>query len=461
MTETPVLPIVRIAVVAYGRITDVAVPTELPLREVVPALTRLLPQPDDTGETDLTPMTLAPIGGAPFNVDASLDTVGVVDGDLLALLPVPQHPTAGSVVEDVADAAVIFSEARRRPWGPARLEVGARLAVAAFVVAASAVALAHPAGSPIAFFLASAVAVVFAAAALVLRTRRVRAAGDVAALALLPIAVAFGLAVPGDWGAAHLMLAAAGVAAWSMIVLTQSDDRVALFTAAGTIGAGTLLVTAAATLWQLPVLTVGCLLIVLALLVMVSAPQLAAVWARFPLPVIPAPGDPVPSAAPDRVLADLPRRIRRGEAHQSGLIAAGVVLSVAGALLVAAAPGGLGAWGWYLIVASTAAAVLRARIWDTTACKAWLLAQPFGVCGGLLVGYLVDGRLVASTWALAALGMLTVIWLLVAASPGIASAQRYSLPMRRLVGFAGSGLDASIIPVAVYLIGIFGWVLDR
>ncbi|WP_059015398.1 type VII secretion integral membrane protein EccD [Mycobacterium sp. M26] len=461
MTETPVLPIVRIAVLAHGRITDVAVPTELPLRELVPALTRLVPQPDDAGEPDLTPLTLAPIGGAPFSVDASLDTVGIVDGDLLALQPVPQQPTPVGVVEDIADAAVIFSEARRRPWGPARLAVGARLAVATLIVAVSAVAVAHRAGSPIAFALVSAVAVVAAGAALALRARSSRIAGEIAALALLPIAVAFALAVPGTWGPAHLMLAAAAVAAWSVIVLAQSEDRVAVFTAAGTVAAATLLVTAAATLWQLPALTVGCLLIVLALLVTVSAPQLAAVWARFPLPVIPAPGDPIPSAAPDRVLADLPRRIRRGEAHQSGLIAAGVMLSVAGALFVATTPGGPGTWGWYLIAASTAAAVLRARVWDTTACKAWLLSQPFGVCVGLLVIALVEGRLVAATWVLAVLAAVTAIWVLVAVSPDIASAQRYSLPLRRLVGFAASALDASLIPVAVYLIGIFSWVLDR
>ena len=37
-------------------------------------------------------MSLAPIGGAPFSLDASLDTVGVVDGDLLALQPFPAGP---------------------------------------------------------------------------------------------------------------------------------------------------------------------------------------------------------------------------------------------------------------------------------------------------------------------------------------------------------------------------------
>ncbi|BBY63542.1 type VII secretion integral membrane protein EccD [Mycolicibacterium helvum] len=464
MTETPVLPIVRVAVLAYGRITDVALPAELPLREILPAVKRLVPQPDSDGDVSApTVMTLAPIGGAPFSVDASLDTVGVVDGDLLALQHVPAGPTPPGVVEDIADAAVIFSAARKRPWGPHRLQLGARLAAAMFVVALSAAAVAHRAAtaSVIGLYAVSALAVLTAVAGLALRARSARLATQVSVAALLPIASAFWLAVPGLWGAPHVMLAAAGVAAWSLIVLTQTEDGVGLLTATAVVGVGALLVAAVAALWEVPVLTSGCMLIVLALLITVSAPGLAATWARFPLPVIPAPGDPTPSSPAARVVADLPRRVRVGEAHQTGLIAAGVLLGSAGSLVVAGRTEGPGAWGWYLVAAAAAAAVLRARVWDTAACKGWLLAQPFLVTGGLLAAYLLDQRFAAALWAVVALGVLTAAWVVVAVNPDIASADRYSLPVRRLVGFLAAGLDASVIPVAVYLVGIFTWVLDR
>jgi type VII secretion integral membrane protein EccD len=464
MTETPVLPIVRVAVLAYGRITDVALPAELPLREILPAVKRLVPQPDSDGQTPVpTPMTLAPIGGAPFSVDASLDTVGVVDGDLLALQPIPAGPATPGVVEDIADAAVIFSAARKRPWGPHRLQLGARLAAAVFVVALSAVAIAHRAAtaSVIGLYAVSALAVVTAVAGLLLRARSARVATQVSAAALLPIAAAFWLAVPGLWGAPHVMLAAAGVAAWSLIVLTQTEDAVGLFTATAVVGIGALLVAAATSLWQLPALTVGCALIVLALLITVSAPGLAAMWARFPLPVIPAPGDPTPSSPAARLLADLPRRVRVGEAHQTGLIAGAVLLSSAGSLVVAGRTDGPGAWGWYLVAAAAAAAVLRARVWDTAACKGWLLAQPFLVTGGLLLAYVAAHRFVPALWTVVALGALTAVWVVVAVNPDTASAERYSLPVRRLVGFLAAGLDASLIPVVFYLAGIFTWVLDR
>ncbi len=111
--------------------------------------------------------------------------------------------------------------------------------------------------------------------------------------------------------------------------------------------------------------------------------------------------------------------------------------------------------------AAAAAAVLRARVWDTPACKGWLLAQPFLVACGLLVAFVVDHRFVAALWALVVLAALTAVWVVVAVNPDTAAAERYSLPVRRLVGFLAAGLDASLIPVMAYLVGIFTWVLDR
>src|SRR4029077_9815534 len=99
---------------------------------------------------------------------------------------------------------------------------------------------------------------------------------------------------------------------------------VGFFTATAVVGAGVSLAAGAELIWQLPILTIGCGLIVAALLVTIEAAPLSAVWARFPLPVIPAPGDPTPSAPPLRVLEDFPRRVRISDAHQSGFIAAAV-----------------------------------------------------------------------------------------------------------------------------------------
>ena len=214
-------------------------------------------------------------------------------------------------------------------------------------------------------------------------------------------------------------------------------------------------------LWQLPILTIGCGLIVAALLVIVEAAHLSALWARFPLPVIPAPGDPTPSAPSLRVLEDLPRRVRIGDAHQNGFIAAAVLLSVLGSVAIALRPETLSVIGWYVVAAGAVTSILRARVWDSAACKAWLLAQPYLVAGTLLVLYVSTGRYAAALGTVLALIVLASVWIVVALNPRIGSPESYSLPLRRLLGFVAVGLDASLIPVMAYLVGLFTWVLNR
>jgi hypothetical protein len=130
-------------------------------------------------------------------------------------------------------------------------------------------------------------------------------------------------------------------------------------------------------------------------------------------------------------------------------------------LAIASRPETLSPWGWYVVAAFAAAAALRARVWDSAACKAWLLAQPFLVAVVLVVLYTATAHYVAALVVLAVLAVLASAWVVVALSPTIASPDTYSLPLRRLVGFVASGIDASLIPVIAYLVGLFTWVLNR
>jgi type VII secretion integral membrane protein EccD len=474
MTSGTVMPIVRVAILADSRLTEMALPTELPLREILPAVKRLMvpaaqngdaADPSDTAAA--APLSLAPIGGAPFSLDASLDTVGVVDGDLLALQPVPVGPAAPGIVEDIADAAMIFSTSRLKPWGTVHIQRGALAAVIAVALLATGLGVTYrvATGALSGLIAVSVIAALTALAGLLIRTRSARAGIALSIAALVPIGAALVLAVPGRFGPAQLVLAAAGVTAWSLIaLLVPSPERervVGFFTATAVVGAGVLLAAGAELLWELPILSIGCGLIVAALLVTIEAAQLSALWARFPLPVIPAPGDPTPSAPSLRVLEDLPRRVRIGDAHQSGFTAAAVLLSVLGSVAIALRPEALSGVGWYLVGATAAAATLRARVWDSAACKAWLLAQPYLVAGVLLVFYTATGRYAAALGAALVLVALVSVWVVVALNPRIASPESYSLPLRRLLGFVASGLDASLIPVMAYLVGLFSLVLNR
>ncbi len=459
---TPVLPIVRVAILANGRIVDIALPAALPLREILPAVNRLLPA-GDASDGGPGRVSLAPIGGAPFSLDASLDTVGVVDGDLLALQSVPAGPAAPGIVEDIADAAVIFSQSRLRPWGIPHVRLVARTAVVALIVAATGFAVAYrlAGGDARAVYALGALAAVAVVAALSLHARSAQSTAWLSIAAQLPVAAAFALAVPGEFGSAQVMLAAAGVTAWSLICMILAERGPAFHTAATVVGATVLVAGAVAQIWHLPPRTLGCGLILAALLITVQAAPLSALWARLPLPVIPAPGDPAPSAPGLRVLGDLPRRVGISESHQLGFIAGSVVLSVLGSLAVVTRPESLGGWAWYAVIATSAATVLRARVWDSATCKAWLLAQPFLVSICLLVLFTAQGRYPTALFVLAAMAALTAGFVIVGANPALAAAETYSLPVRRAVGLLASALDASLIPVLAYLAGLFAWVLSR
>ena len=466
-TGPAVMQIVRVAVLACGddggRVTDMALPTEVPLRELLPAVRRMaLPPSEDGDASGLAILSLAPVGGAPFSLDATLDTVGVTDGDLLALQPVPPGPAAPRIVEDIGDAAVIFSAARERPWGPAHIERFAATSLVGLILVATIVAWLHHAaeGGNAGLIVASAVAVLTVLGALATRVRLPQLATALSVSALVPVAAAFALAVPGEFGPSQVLLAAAGVTAWSIVSITIAERAIAVFTAATVVGAGALITSGAAAIWELNPVIIGSALVLLALLVTVQAAQFSALWARFPVPVIPAPGDPTPSAPPLEVLADLPRRVRISDSHQTGFIAGGVLLATAGTLTLAA-PQGVSHWVWYIVAAVALGAVLRARVWDSAPCKAWLLSQPFLLAIGLLAVYLTGDRYPATWWALAALVGLTVVWAVAALFPAVATPDTYSLPMRRLVGFLGAGVDASLIPVLAYLVGVFAFVLNR
>lgn len=480
MTSGAVMPIVRVAILADTRLTEMALPTELPLREILPAVQRLVTPGTSDGDADdadngrgaaevgtAIQLSLAPIGGAPFSLDASLDTVGVVDGDLLALRPVPVGAAAPGIVEDIADAAMIFSTSRLRPWGTSHIQRGALAAAitVAFLATGLGVTYRVATGALSGLVAVGVVAALTAVTGLLVATRSARTGMALSMAALIPIGAALALAVPGRFGPAQLMLAAAGVTAWSFVVLmVPSGERervAAFFTATAMVAAGVLLAAGAELLWHPSITAIGCGLIVAALLVTMEAAQLSAVWARFPLPVIPAPGDPTPSAPSMRVLEDLPRRVRISDAHQNGFIAGAVLLSALGSVAIALRPEAVSAVGWYVLAATAAASVLRARVWDSASCKAWLLAQPYLVAGVLLVIYVATGRYGAALGAVLVLVVLAAVWVVVALNPRIASPESYSLPLRRLVGFLAAGLDASLIPVMAYLVGLFAWILNR
>ena len=192
------------------------------------------------------------------------------------------------------------------------------------------------------------------------------------------------------------------------------------------------LTAAAAAIWDLNAVIIGSILIVLALLVTVQAAQLSALWAKLPVPVIPAPGDPTPVAPSLRVLQDLPRRVRISDAHQTGFIAGGVLLATVAGSLTLVAPQSVSPWAWYVVAAAGLGAALRARVWDSAAVQGVAAgpAVPASVVasGGVRRERPVRRGVVGADRAGGADDPVGGR----GAGPGVASPTRTHLPMRRL-----------------------------
>ncbi|WP_234803139.1 EsaB/YukD family protein, partial [Mycobacteroides abscessus] len=59
MSDNAVMPIVRVAVLGEEKLTEVALPTQLPMRDIIPAVHRIV-APDATEATTPQRLSLAP-----------------------------------------------------------------------------------------------------------------------------------------------------------------------------------------------------------------------------------------------------------------------------------------------------------------------------------------------------------------------------------------------------------------
>lgn len=91
----------RVTVVSGNRHVDLALPSVLPISDVLPQLLRYC-TPDDRADHPAA-WTLAKVGGSDIDLEHSLDDAGVLDGDVLELRSAETAPRQ-AYVEDVRDA---------------------------------------------------------------------------------------------------------------------------------------------------------------------------------------------------------------------------------------------------------------------------------------------------------------------------------------------------------------------
>ena len=109
----------RLTVLAPGTRADVAVPADVPAAELVPMLMELLGRHGDPARPE--PWRLTGATGGVLPPDATLDELGVVDGELLRLAPMaPPRGRSGNRrgLQEVSPLAADVLAARSGPRRP-------------------------------------------------------------------------------------------------------------------------------------------------------------------------------------------------------------------------------------------------------------------------------------------------------------------------------------------------------
>ena len=412
----------------------------------------------------------------PLDPQKSLDEAGVLDGDALWLLPAEATERFEPVTENVSTA--IAREAHRQ-FGRVDQTVARRVAMwlgAGLIGWAELILVRlwwHSGGWVPAVVSWAIAAVVIAAAWLAARAadEQRRAAGDgFAWTALIPVAAAAALSVPGEPSGWHAVGAVCAGLAWVVLLVVLTDRHLTAVAALLTVGvfAGAALVVESSG-WQVRPERVAVVALLAVLLVVTFATSLGVIGSGVPGPWFPSvtgagvfaniPGTPRDTVSPVfPVGTESPEQIaawaRRGNGIVTGVLLGCGVVTVAAARY-AVIPGQPGAWRYLAFtVGICAILLLRGRSFvDRWQSVTLAVAATAGVA-------VVIGRYAAAstppsvsmtlicTAATLALVVVGLVGALVIANAKI------SAPVRRAVEIGEYVLLILVLPWAVWLLNL-------
>jgi type VII secretion integral membrane protein EccD len=449
----------RVTLLVAGRRVDVALPVDVTLAELVPMVLELARPPG--GRRPPVPWRISGVTGGPLPPDATLDELGVLDGDLLRLGP-DTPPPPPPVFDDPVDALAAVAA----PGGSRDRHRPAVIAVPGIVLAAAALLSGVGSKDPITRSLAPATILLAAlgavgalvAAAVLTRVRggtsaeaRRRAAAKVAAHCAVPLAAVAGWsALPGPPGPARLLVAAtaggAAAALGQVAVRLVAPALVAAVVLAALVAAA----TAAGLRFPLGVPALTTLAGAVALCTGPVVPRVAVRLGRLSRPVVPmdAAGLVAADTGPDLLSPEeLSDRAARARGHLAG-VCGGCAVAAAVAAPVAAAPSGWAGRTFGAVV--VAALLLRSRGFADPGPAAVHIAA--GVMAGVaLVG--VVARAADAPGQL--LGALVLLLGAAAGTAALARAPAASPVARRAVDLLDGVLTAAAVPLALAAAGVF------
>ncbi|MET8251066.1 type VII secretion integral membrane protein EccD [Micromonospora sp. NPDC005197] len=460
-TKTATGGLSRITIVAPRTRIDLALPSDVPMADLLPTLLRYAGEDLADDGVRHGGWALSRLGGAPLEGGRTAAQLGVRDGEVLYFKP--RSASAPEVVfDDVVDAVATATTRRPGSW-----QVGATrsfavlFAAAAFGGGALAALFTGPPHLP-----GTLAALLVAVALLVGAAVLARAAGDsgtgsvLAMVGLVHAGTGGLLLLAGDrklteLASPHVLLAATAVVVAGAVAVLAVGDRYPLFFAAIGVGAGTGLGALLCLALRIDAAAGAAVVAAVAFGVVPALPMVAYRLARLPVPSIPTGPDDLKTDSESVDGRQVLERSDRADQFLTGLLWT-VSLLVLGAQLVLALDGRLPAVLLCLVLALLS--LLRARPLLGRAQRVpVLLAGTVGLglaaaatfAGGSLpvrLGLILGGLLLAAVVSL--IYGLTVV------------GKRISPVWGRLLDIVEIMLIIALVPLAVWVCGLYGWIVN-
>ncbi|WP_308249987.1 type VII secretion integral membrane protein EccD [Sphaerisporangium fuscum] len=447
----------KVTIVTPRKRIDLAVPSDLPLSHVLP---NVLAAAGEASEESMLPATgwvLQRVGGKALDLDASMNALGILDGEVLYLLPRPSElPEA--VFDDVADTIATGIKERSGRWQSTHTRAtGLGAAVAFLLAGVVALTVAGPPWTLAAIASGVLTVLLIATGAALSRALGDAGAGAAIGYTALPYAFLAGLFAPAKsvgmlgFGAPNLLAAfamtalASTVAGWVIAEGLPNFFGIMVAAMAGAAGAAIVMI------WHASAPGVAALVVAAVLASTPLIPTLAFRLARLPLPSAPRNAEELRTDNQELDGDDVKKRAVEAERFATGLAAGVAMVALVSELLL------LGQTGWMgrsMTAVLALALMMRARVFLGVGQRVWLISV--GVAG--LLVFVVG---LALTSSLAAL--LTAPALLAMAATGAGMA--LYLPQQRPTPFWGRAADivefiliVALFPLALGVLDIYGWV---
>ncbi|MBM0228394.1 MULTISPECIES: type VII secretion integral membrane protein EccD [Micromonospora] len=460
-TKTATGGLSRITIVAPRTRMDLALPSDVPLADLLPTLLRYAGEDLADEGVRHGGWSLSRLGGQPLDGGRTAAQLGVRDGEVLYFNP--RASAAPEIVfDDVVDAVATATNQRPGTWQVGTTRSFAVLfAGAALSAGALAALFAGPPQLPGALAALVVAVALLVSAAVVSRAGGDSRTGAVLAVGALGYAAVGGLLVlAGDrklteLASPHVLLAATAVVLFGAIAALAVGDRLPLFFGATAVGAAVGLGAVLCLVFGVGAAAAAAVVATVAFAVLPALPMIAYRLARLPVPSIPTGPEDLKTDAESVDGRQVLRDSERADQFLTGLLWT-VALLVLGGQVLLAANGRLPAVLLCLVLALLS--LLRARPFIGRAQRA-----PVLFAGTVGLGLAAAATFGAATLPVR-LGLILGGLLLVAVISLIygltVAGKRISPVWGRTLDIVEVLLIVALVPLAAWVCGLYGWIVN-